>query len=68
MFLGLVWRNIARLGRTRCVASSSNEVGVVPVIEEQMSSGLRDLSDDASEKLERVDFFEPREKLTRVVV
>lgn len=53
---------------TDATKPASNEVGVVPVIEEQMSSGLRDLSDDANEKLERVDFFEPREKLTRVVV
>jgi hypothetical protein len=48
--------------------SSANDVGVVPVIEEQMSLGLGDLSDDACQKLEGVDFLEAREELARLVV
>ena len=41
---------------------------VVAVIEQRMSPRLWDLRDDACQELERVDCFEPREKLARVVV
>ena len=33
-----------------------------------MSPGLRDLSDDSGQEVESVDFFEPREKLSWIVV
>jgi hypothetical protein len=49
-------------------AWSSNGISVVAVIEEQMSPGLWDLRDHPCQELEGVDFFEPREKLTRLVV
>jgi hypothetical protein len=48
---------MARLGRSRALASSSNDIRVVP-IEEQVSPGLRNLGDDAGQELEGVDFFE----------
>ena len=52
----------------RIRSSSSNDVSVVSVVKEQMSPRLRNLCDDSCQKLERVDLFEPREELTRVVV
>ena len=45
---------------------SSDYVGIVPIIEEQMSPRLWDLGDDARQELESIDFFEPREELARV--
>ena len=68
VFLGLAFGDIPRLGGPRSLASSSNDVCVVSVIEQQMSPGLWDLGDDARQELERVDCFEPREELARLVV
>ena len=68
VFMGVRSSRIGLLLPLSGLTSSSNEVSVVPVIKEQMSLRLRDLSDDSCQELERVDFFEPREKLTRVVM
>jgi hypothetical protein len=66
-FLSLVWRRNGRVGEFRNFSSSS-DVRVVPVIEQQMSPWLWDLDDDAGQELESVDFFEPLEELSGVVV
>jgi len=69
--LVLLWLVIgvrSLLGGLRNLASSPNDVGVVAVVKEQMSPGLRDLRDDACQELESVDFFERGEKLSWIVV
>lgn len=69
VFLLVVARRTAVYGRLGNFSSSStNDVGVVAVIEQQMSSWLRDLDDDSCQELESVDGFEPWEELLGVVV
>ena len=68
ILLSLVWRRNDLVGELRDFPSSSNDVRVVPVIEQQMSPWLWDLGDNAGQELESVDFFELREELAGVVV
>ena len=55
------WNRIGSLVRLRALASSSNDISVVAVIEEQMSPRLWDLGDDCCQELESVDFFDTGE-------
>lgn len=66
--LVFMWVRSSRIVLLIRLASSSNGISVVAVIEEQMSPRLWNLSDHSCQELERVDFFDPREKLTRLVV
>ena len=69
--LALVWLIIggsSLLGGLRNLPTSSSHVRVVPIVKQQMTPRLGDLSEDAGQELEGVDFFEPWEKLTGVVM
>ena len=68
ILLSLVWRRNGLVGELRDFPSSSNDVRVVPIIEQQMSPWLWDLGDCPGQELESVDFFELREELAGVVV
>ena len=56
------------LGGLRNPPASTDYVGIVPIIEEQMSPRLWDLVMTRPKKPESIDFFEPREELAGVVV
>jgi hypothetical protein len=62
-----LWRN-RWSGELQFPEVVSNDIRVVAVIEEQVSSRLWDLGDDAGQELESVDFFELGEELARIVV
>ena len=44
---GFFWRKIAGFGCSRALTSSSDDIRVVPIVEEQVAPGLWDLGDDA---------------------